>query len=404
MLTGGWAGDGAGPRYHGHGYRVAGPAGPYRRPGHARRGLPSRAGSRVRPRRTGILSCRSAPLTPLVTPAASRSPRSPATSRNDSASFGAPGPPDRLLRRQPPACIVIDGVDRAESPAALYREVLRPLAAGPGRAVCGSCSDSTGRPAGGPALRSLARPRADRREFPPAQRKRDDVEQHVARTRRRRGCRLPGSTGRAPPRSASRRGCRMRTRRAAGQPRRRPRLGTGQSRPDPDLAAIDEAAATALRRGHVVPATVEAARQGTREDLRYTLEVHRSTRTGTGLPPRISRLGDLHDEAAPRALRRRPPSTLPPHGNSVQRYVAEINHRIDAEGRGARRRTVAKCNRPVCGAANRLPGFLLQMREPSAAGPARDPGRPTGQAEPARRSRAAEPAARGRNRRRGLNR
>lgn len=46
--------------------------------------------------------------------------------------FGLPpGEPDlihRLLRRVPPACVVIVGVDRAQSPDALMREVLRPLA------------------------------------------------------------------------------------------------------------------------------------------------------------------------------------------------------------------------------------------------------------------------------------
>lgn len=36
----------------------------------------------------------------------------------------------KLLQRRPPPCIVIDGVDRAESPGALIREVLRPLAVG----------------------------------------------------------------------------------------------------------------------------------------------------------------------------------------------------------------------------------------------------------------------------------
>jgi hypothetical protein len=35
---------------------------------------------------------------------------------------------DRLLRRDPPASLVITGVDRAQSPGALVREVLRPLA------------------------------------------------------------------------------------------------------------------------------------------------------------------------------------------------------------------------------------------------------------------------------------
>lgn len=50
--------------------------------------------------------------------------------------FGLPLFPDRpdvireLLRRRPPACIVIVGVDRAGSPSALIREVLRPLAVG----------------------------------------------------------------------------------------------------------------------------------------------------------------------------------------------------------------------------------------------------------------------------------
>jgi hypothetical protein len=46
--------------------------------------------------------------------------------------FGLPdhGLVRELLRRQPPPCIVIDGVDRAHSPNELIREVVRPLAAG----------------------------------------------------------------------------------------------------------------------------------------------------------------------------------------------------------------------------------------------------------------------------------
>lgn len=48
--------------------------------------------------------------------------------------FGLPpghrDPARELLRRKPPACVVIDGADRAEDPGALLREVLRPLAVG----------------------------------------------------------------------------------------------------------------------------------------------------------------------------------------------------------------------------------------------------------------------------------
>lgn len=43
---------------------------------------------------------------------------------------GHPDPIRELLRRKPPACVVIDGADRARDPGELLREVLRPLAVG----------------------------------------------------------------------------------------------------------------------------------------------------------------------------------------------------------------------------------------------------------------------------------
>jgi Trypsin-like peptidase domain len=231
--------------------------------------------------------------------------------------FGLPaGEPDligRLLRREPPACLVIDGVDRAESPGALIREVVRPLAVRarsrgvrlvlgfdgtPPRTlpyevslspepVAGTCSRSLSATAAQERVAELAAAEAD------AARLTSTIERRF---------RKPPSLPRA------------------RAPSLRVRLAVASvTEPSAELAAIDEAAVAALSE---VGSFIQASRllDERLADLRHALDVHR-VRAERYFGAEDQRLGDLHDRAA-RALWRAPIDLAAAH-RLVSRYVAE---------------------------------------------------------------------------------
>ncbi len=246
---------------------------------------------------------------------------------------------DRLLRREPPASLVITGVDRAQSPGALVREVLRPLAVRARsrgvRLVLGfdgpppptlpyevslDPEPLTGGAPAGPAgtdvearVAELAAAEADaawlsrenERRFrrplalPRAQAPRLRVRLAVARGTGVRGTGVPGAGAR----------------------------GTG---PDPELMAIDGAAAAALAD---VAAFSERSRRWSErlDDLRRTLEVNR-VRAARHFGDEDSSLGDLHDRAA-RALWQAPIDLTAARG-LVGQYAAEADRRIEEKDRG----------------------------------------------------------------------
>jgi hypothetical protein len=236
---------------------------------------------------------------------------------------------DRLLRREPPASLVITGVDRAQSPAALVREVLRPLAVrarsrgvrlvlgfdgappqtlpyevsldpeplDPGPLAGGSAAGSSG--TGVEArVAELAAAEADA-----AWLSRENER------RFRRPLPLP----------------------RAQAPRLRVRLAVARStEPGPELMAIDEAAAAAL--AAVAAFSQRSQRWHERlDDLRRTLEVNR-VRAARHFGDEDSSLGDLHDQAA-RALWKAPVDLTAARG-LVDQYAAEADRRIEEKDRG----------------------------------------------------------------------
>jgi hypothetical protein len=229
---------------------------------------------------------------------------------------------DRLLRREPPASLVITGVDRAQSPGALVREVLRPLAVrarshgvrlvlgfdGPlpetlpyevsldpepltGGSPAGSC-DAEARVA------ELAAAEAD--------------AAWLSRENERRFRRPP-----ALPRAQA--------------PRLRVRLAVARgAEPSPELMAIARAAAAAL--ADVAAFSQRSRRWSERlDDLRRTLEVNR-VRAARHFGDEDSALGDLHDQAA-RALWQAP-IDLTAARRLVDQYAAAADRRIEEKDRG----------------------------------------------------------------------
>jgi hypothetical protein len=257
---------------------------------------------------------------------------------------------DRLLRRDPPASLVITGVDRAQSPGALVREVLRPLAVRARshgvRLVLGfdgpppptlpyevsldpeplpGGGAAAGPPGAGVAARvaELADAEADaaglsrenERRFrrppalPRAQAPRLRVRLAVASSTVAGGTVAGGTVAGGT---------------VAG--------GTvaGGAGPDPELGAIDAAAVAALAE---VTAFSERSRRwsGRLEDLRRTLEVNR-VRAARYFGDEDSSLGDLHDQAA-RALWQAPIDLTAARG-LVGQYAAEADRRIEEKDRG----------------------------------------------------------------------
>jgi hypothetical protein len=239
-------------------------------------------------------------------------------------SGGEPDLVRRLLRRQPPVCIVIDSVDRAESPAALIREVLRPLAAGARsrgmRLVLGFDSETPRAlpfevsldpgPIAGSSSRSVSARDAEKHV-----RELADAEDAAARINSENESRFS-----KPPRLPRARAPRLRVRLAVART-----SDPNVANPIPELAAIDEAAVMALGK---VTSFLQRSGQLSREleDLRYTLEVHR-IRAGRHWHDEDQPFGDLRDEAV-RALWRAPIDVADAR-ELVQRYEAEINRHID---------------------------------------------------------------------------
>jgi trypsin-like peptidase len=241
---------------------------------------------------------------------------------------------DRLLRRQPPASVVITGVDRAQSPGALVREVLRPLAVRARsrgvRLVLGFDGPppetlpyevsldpgplDPGPLAGGsPASRPAAEVEARVTELAAA----EAEAAWLSRENEQRFRRPP-----ALPRAQA--------------PRLRVRLAVargavaGGAESAPELAAIDGAAAAAL--ADVAAFSQRSRRWNERlDDLRRTLEVNR-VRAARHFGDEDSALGDLHDQAA-RALWQAPIDLTAARG-LVDQYAAAADRRMEEKDRG----------------------------------------------------------------------
>lgn len=234
-----------------------------------------------------------------------------------------PDPVREILRRKPPACIVIDGADRAEDPGALLREVLRPLAVSARsrgvRLVLGFDGpapenlpyevslDPEPIDGGSPRLAVAVDVRARVAELAAAE---ADVATLSAGNERRFHEPPPLPPARAP---------RLRVRLAVA----------GAARHDPELAAVDEAAVAAL--GEIASFRQRSERMdGLLNDLRSTLEVNQ-VRAARHLPEEDQDLAVRYAQAR-RALWQAP-IDLDTAGRSVVRYVAEVNRRIGDHGR-----------------------------------------------------------------------
>lgn len=231
---------------------------------------------------------------------------------------------DRLLRRKPPASLVIVGADRAESPDALVREVLRPLAA-------------------------RARPRGVRLvlgfDGPPPEKLPYEVSLDPEPLT---GGSLPGASGadveaRVAELAAAeadaarlsseneRRFHRPPALPKARAPRLRVRLAVARrTEPDAELMAIDGAAAAAL--AEVAWFMQRSRHRNERlDDLRHTLEVNR-VRAARYFGDEDQSLGDLHDQAA--RILWKAPIDLTAARVLVEQYVAEADRRIEEADRG----------------------------------------------------------------------
>ena len=164
---------------------------------------------------------------------------------------------DRLLRREPPASLVITGVDRAQSPGALVREVLRPLAVrARSRGVRLVLGFDGPPPPTLPYEVSLDPGPLGPGRWPAARPGRAPASRHGSRNSRPRRLTPPGSAARTSAGSAGRCRCPGPRRRGCGSGWRspaalrpgdwRPRRWRPRTGPDPELMAIDEAAAAAL--------------------------------------------------------------------------------------------------------------------------------------------------------------
>jgi Trypsin-like peptidase domain len=244
-----------------------------------------------------------------------------------SARFGLPpGHPDpvrEILRRKPPACIVIDGADRAEDPGALMREVLRPLAVGAGsrgvRLVLGFDGPV---PENLPYEVSLDPEPIDGGS--PRLAVAVDVEARIAELAAAEADAATLSAGnerrfRKPPPLPPTRAPRLRVRLAVAS----------AARQDPELAAVDEAAVAAL--GEIASFRQRSERMDhLLDDLRSTLEVNQ-VRAARYLPEEDQDLADWYGRAR-RALWQAP-IDVDAAGTAVIRYVAEVDRRIGNHGR-----------------------------------------------------------------------
>jgi len=245
--------------------------------------------------------------------------------------FGVPpgdsSPIDWLWKRQPPVCLVMVGVDRAQSPETLVRELLRPLAVRARSRGLRLVLGFDGPPpenlpyevslapeplAGGSAREVTAAGVAARvTELAAA-----EDEAARAGTRGERRFRRPPALPRA------------------WAPRLRVRLAVARETDDnPELAAIEEAAVTALAE-MVSFRTALAGLEDRLQELRNALEAHRE-RAARCFGAEDRQLGDLHGQAY-RAVWQAPVD-LRAAGAAVDRYKAEADRRVghrDEEARG----------------------------------------------------------------------
>lgn len=227
---------------------------------------------------------------------------------------GHPAPIRELLRRKPSACLVIDGADRAADPGALLREVLRPLANGARsrglRLVLGF---------DGPVPESLPHDVS----LDPAPVSGDAIGGATAADVAERLAELAAAEA-----AAALSGKDERRFRNAPKlpPLRAPRLrvrlavASGAER-DPELAAIDEAAVTALAEIGSFRERVQRM-DGRLDELRTTLELYRvlAARCASEEEPKLARLYALASGAL-----RLAPIDLEAAATAVARYVAEVD-------------------------------------------------------------------------------
>lgn len=242
--------------------------------------------------------------------------------------FGLPGGGSaqvvgQLLRRKPPACVVVGSVDRAENPEALVRELLGPLARRartwgmrlvigvedrPSPDLAYEVSLDPGPLTGGPPGGRTEATTAAAAEA--AVRQLAAAEDAATLLQVEQGWKF-FSPPRLPPSAA---------------PRLRVRLAVARERePDPELAAIHaravEALTVVLRFERNLRRLITIC-----EELRTSLELHR-VRAARFFGDEDLRLGDLHAPAA-RELRT-PPIDLTAARTLVKRYTDEVNRRID---------------------------------------------------------------------------
>ncbi|MGF0170462.1 S1 family peptidase [Streptomyces sp. Marseille-Q5077] len=225
----------------------------------------------------------------------------------------------QLLRRRPPACLVVGGVDRAQDPEALVRDLLGQLA---GRARSRGLRLVLGfegvppdglahdvsldpEPIRGPAVGAVTAANAQGVVGLLAA-----GEDAAAALEQEWGVRF-FAPPRLPPRTA---------------PRLRVRLAVARvTEPNPELTAVHDRAVAA--RAAVARYDREVRRlAGAHQDLSSTLELHR-LRAARYFGDEDRRLAELHAPAA-RALQT-VPIDLAAARRSVGRYVDEVNRRIE---------------------------------------------------------------------------
>ncbi|MET9380591.1 serine protease [Streptomyces sp. NPDC002928] len=224
-----------------------------------------------------------------------------------------------LLRRKPPACVVVGRVDRAADPDALVRDLLRPLALSarprglrlvlgfenrpPAELPYDVSLDAA--PLSGTASRNV-----NAAEVQAVVGQLAAEEEKATRMQREWGMKFFGAP-RLPPRAA---------------PRLRVRLAVARTtEPNPELAA---AHTEAVRARHEVEGFGNALKAliDTYEDLCTSLELHR-VRAARYFGEEDRRLAELHAPAA-RALQT-VPIDLAAARKLVRRYIDEVNRRID---------------------------------------------------------------------------
>ncbi|EGX56152.1 hypothetical protein SZN_29250 [Streptomyces zinciresistens K42] len=238
--------------------------------------------------------------------------------------FGLPGGDAtevawQLLRRRPPACLVLGGVDRARDPAALERELLTELAGrarsrgirlvlgfegGPPRGLAHDVSLDP-EPVRGTALGKVTADRVRRTVGLLA------AEEEAADALERDWGLRFFAAPRLPPRAAPRLRVRLAVARTAG--------------PDPELAAVHDRAVAARA---AVAGFDRALRRliGAHEDLTAALELHR-VRAARYFGDEDTPLAELHAPAA-RALHTAP-IDLAAARRAVVRYADEVARRIE---------------------------------------------------------------------------